>query len=205
MLLLRVSLPDRPGALGMVASAMGQVGADINAVEIVEKRGGHVVDDFMVELHPSVPHDELVSVCTELEDVKVLWISRYPESWGIESDIELIDHMVAEPSRSGEVLADEAPVVFHCQWAALVDLTSSSLVAGSTQAPELDATSLALFGDLTRPQRLDLAADWITNWGDTVCATAPLGGNLAIILGRAGGPPFLDSELRRLQHLAALA
>ena len=42
--LLRITLPDRPGSLGSVATAMGGVGADINAVEIVEKRSdGSVV------------------------------------------------------------------------------------------------------------------------------------------------------------------
>jgi len=42
--LMRVSLPDRPGSLGLVASAVGSVGGDINAVEIVEKGDGVVVD-----------------------------------------------------------------------------------------------------------------------------------------------------------------
>ena len=50
--LMRVSLPDRPGSLGAVASAMGSVGGDINAVEIVEKGDGIVVDDFIVDLPP---------------------------------------------------------------------------------------------------------------------------------------------------------
>ncbi|HEV2930725.1 MAG TPA: ACT domain-containing protein, partial [Propionibacteriaceae bacterium] len=48
--MMRVSLPDRPGSLGSVATAMGGVGADINAVEIVEKGDGTVVDDFIVDL-----------------------------------------------------------------------------------------------------------------------------------------------------------
>jgi hypothetical protein len=52
--LMRIALPDRPGSLGSVATAMGGVGADINAVEIVEKRvDGSVVDDFIVDLPPS--------------------------------------------------------------------------------------------------------------------------------------------------------
>lgn len=36
MLLLRVVLPNRPGALGAVASAVGEIGANINLVGIVE-------------------------------------------------------------------------------------------------------------------------------------------------------------------------
>ena len=48
MFLLRVALPDRPGSLGAVATALGTAGADIQAVEIVEKYEGFAVDDFMV-------------------------------------------------------------------------------------------------------------------------------------------------------------
>ena len=36
--LLRVELPDVPGSLGRVASAIGEAGGDIEAIEIVEKR-----------------------------------------------------------------------------------------------------------------------------------------------------------------------
>ena len=53
--LMRVTLPDRPGSLGAVATAMGGVGGDINAVEIVEKGAGIVVDDFIVDLPPNTP------------------------------------------------------------------------------------------------------------------------------------------------------
>ena len=48
--LIRVSIPDRPGSLGAVASAMGTVGADIHAVEIVGREMGRVIDDFLVKL-----------------------------------------------------------------------------------------------------------------------------------------------------------
>ena len=36
--LLRVELPDVPGSLGRVASAIGEAGGDIEAIEIVEHR-----------------------------------------------------------------------------------------------------------------------------------------------------------------------
>ncbi len=38
VLLIPVQMPNRPGALGAVASALGAIGADISLVEIVEKR-----------------------------------------------------------------------------------------------------------------------------------------------------------------------
>ena len=50
--LLRLILPDRPGSLGTVATALGEVRADIHAIEIVEHRreNGTAVDDVVVEL-----------------------------------------------------------------------------------------------------------------------------------------------------------
>lgn len=50
--LLRVWLPDRPGALGAVASRIGAVGADIVAVDVVDRDGGQAVDDIVIEIVP---------------------------------------------------------------------------------------------------------------------------------------------------------
>ena len=41
--------------------------------------------------------------------------------------------------------------------------------------------------------------------GDDVRCAAPLTGEEIVVIGRRGGPEFLDSELARLGHLAALA
>ena len=47
--LLRVELPDVPGSLGALATALGTAGADIEAIEIVEHRaGGVAVDDVLL-------------------------------------------------------------------------------------------------------------------------------------------------------------
>ncbi len=41
--------------------------------------------------------------------------------------------------------------------------------------------------------------------GVTLHCAAPLGDDGLVVLGRDGGPEFLDSELARLGHLVALA
>lgn len=48
--LIRVQLPDRPGALGAVASRIGSVGGDVVSIEILERDGGIVVDELGVGL-----------------------------------------------------------------------------------------------------------------------------------------------------------
>jgi ACT domain len=47
---VRVWLPDRPGALGSVASRIGAVGGDVIGIEILERGGGMAVDDLTVRL-----------------------------------------------------------------------------------------------------------------------------------------------------------
>ena len=59
--LLRVLVPDRPGMLGAVASALGGVGADIISVDVVERSAGVAVDDLVVELPPDKLTDSLVT------------------------------------------------------------------------------------------------------------------------------------------------
>ena len=52
--LLRVELPDVPGSLGALATALGSAKADIEAIEIVEHRAdGTAVDDVLLELPPT--------------------------------------------------------------------------------------------------------------------------------------------------------
>ncbi|WP_394277655.1 amino acid-binding protein [Luteococcus sp.] len=205
MHLLRVELPSRPGSLGVVASAMGRVDVDIIAVEVLETLGERAVDDFIVSVPPGMMMDTLVSACDELEGVKVLWVSRYPESWGIQGDIELLDAMLDDPGRALDILVSEAPEVFHCQWAAVVDHQSGTLGPLGAQAPELDAAALASFGPLDRPHAVTLPAQWLPHWSETLVAVAPIDERRSLLLGRAGGPVFLASERHRLEHLAALS
>jgi ACT domain-containing protein len=47
---VKIALPDRPGALGLVASRIGAVGGDIVAINILEREGGQAVDEFVIEI-----------------------------------------------------------------------------------------------------------------------------------------------------------
>src|SRR5438309_11373545 len=48
--LLRVWLPDRPGALGAVASRIGAVRGDIVGIDVLERNEGVAIDEFGVVL-----------------------------------------------------------------------------------------------------------------------------------------------------------
>ncbi len=116
--LLRIALPDVPGSLGAVASALGAVGVNIDAIEIVEHRGdGVAVDDFFIRLLPGVMPDAAVSAVTRLDDVEVLWVSRYPTAGSLYLDLEAVELIAQQPSRAHEVLTELLPRTFRADWA----------------------------------------------------------------------------------------
>jgi hypothetical protein len=59
-IVVRVWMPDRPGALGQVASRIGAVRGDVLAIEILEQGGGRAIDELTV----SLPDDSLLPLLT---------------------------------------------------------------------------------------------------------------------------------------------
>lgn len=204
MFLIRLSLPDRPGSLGAVASALGTIGGDIQAVEIVARQDGQVVDDFMVVLPDNVMPDNAVSACTMIEGVHALWCSRYPAGAGLQSDVEALERMLADPDNAAAILTESAPAVFHSHWAVLIDRAARAVLYATPMAPDLDCDSVARLGPLDNTGSGELPADWVPSWVETTYAVAPLRGARAVVLGRHGGPAFLTAELARLRHLATM-
>ena len=70
---VRIALPDRPGALGLVASRIGAVGGDIVAINILERRDGRAVDEFVVEIGIELI-DLLQSEIHEVDGVSIVEI-----------------------------------------------------------------------------------------------------------------------------------
>ena len=189
--LLRISLPDVPGSLGRVATAIGQAGGDIEAIEIVDKgHDGSAVDDVLREMSAGTMPDSVVSACTALDGVEVLWISRYAAGGNLFLDLEVVESLTADPEGALDRLVDAMPVAFRCEWAARVG--RDGIVRGTEGAP----TDLA-WVPVERPGRLaDVEEDLVVG--------APLGEDV-VMIGRRGGPAYLDSEVARFGHLVALA
>lgn len=205
--LMRISLPDVPGTLGSVASAMGRFGADILSVEIVERQSGRAVDDFVVGLPPERMPDGLVSMCQELDGVSVEWVSHYPEGGGLQSDLEALEQMTADPAFAAETLVSLSPEVFRSQWALLVDADDQhpSVVYSTPMAPDPSSEQLTKFAPFDACHRMTLDGESFPGYQDSVAVVAPLASSRAIAIGRLGGPDYLDSEIARLQHLARFA
>lgn len=202
MLLLRVLLPDRPGALGAVASALGAIGTDINLVEIVERRGGVGVNEFILDLPSGQTVPSLVAACDSLPGVQVEWVRNYPRGGGIDLDVELHRRMAADHARAGETLVSAAPLVFRAQWSLLLQVPESPHVTFSSPgAPDLDLDTARRFGPFDTVHRVTLEPGWLPGWEAHHAAVAPLPDQRAVVIGRRGEPPFFSSELARLAHL----
>lgn len=64
-----LSLPDRPGALGAVASRMGAVGADITDVRVATRAGGVAEDVFHLDLPAAGDVDVIGLLLSEITQV----------------------------------------------------------------------------------------------------------------------------------------
>ncbi|HET6560684.1 MAG TPA: ACT domain-containing protein [Marmoricola sp.] len=204
--LLRVELPDVPGSLGRVATAIGEAGGDIEAIEIVEHRpDGTAVDDVLLEMAPGMMPDSVVSACNILDGVHVLWVSRYAAGGNLVLDLEGVEQLTQNPVVALDELVDSLPVTFRSDWAVRLCRTDSGVkqVHGTSAAPDLGDEQAAWL-PLPRPARLDVPEEW-TQLHGCVLAGAPLSELEIVVIGRRGGPEILDSEVARLGHLAALA
>ncbi|GGO90402.1 hypothetical protein GCM10011584_22090 [Nocardioides phosphati] len=194
--LLRVELPDVPGSLGKVASAIGEAGGDIEAIEIVEHRAdGTAVDDVLLET-TAMP-DTIVSACNALDGVRVVWISRYNAGGNLFLDLEAVEELTANPAGALDRLVDLLPPTFRADWGLRLRRNgngSTAVLHGTAAAPE----SLDWF-DIARAAHVESPDE------NNVLAAAPLIQDEIVVIGRRGGPELLDSEVARLGHLTALA
>jgi hypothetical protein len=206
--LLRIVLPDRPGALGAVATALGHVDADILSLDVIQRGPGYAVDDLVVEVPPGKLADSLVSAAVTVDGVQVESIRPYAGQIDPHRELELLDHLAADPDQSLPLLADGVARIFRAGWAIVLAAPvneRSTVLARSTSAPDIGSLDVPWWPP--RPTR-ELVADeqWTpSDWVrlGTELAVARLGSG-ALLVGRPA-LRWLPSELVRLQHLAAIA
>ena len=66
---LQITLPDRPGSLGAVASAIGFAGGDIRGLVVVKSENGKGYDDITVAVPGTDPTD-LIQVLSDIGGVE---------------------------------------------------------------------------------------------------------------------------------------
>ncbi|MGY1856740.1 ACT domain-containing protein [Modestobacter sp. SYSU DS0290] len=207
--LLRLVVPDRPGILGAVSTALGEAGIDIVSVDVLERGNGVAVDDIVVELPPERVADSLITAVTAVDGVQVESLRPFAGPLDTHRELDLLEALAPAGEGTAKVLAAELPRVFHSGWA--VVLTGSAadvrVLAASDAAPSLEGVAMPWL-PLTGPLLLPSEAEWVpARWQELAVEmmAAPLDGGRAVLLGRSGGPAFRRSELLRLAHLTGIA
>src|SRR6478752_5955668 len=68
---VRVWVPDRPGALGQVASRIGAVRGDVVGIDILERGGGSAIDELVVILPDDVTRELLLHEIGQVDGVAI--------------------------------------------------------------------------------------------------------------------------------------
>jgi hypothetical protein len=215
--LLRLVVPDKPGVLGAVATALGAAGIDIVSLDVLERGNGVAVDDIVVDLPAGRLPDSLITAAHTVAGVTVESLRPFAGPLDTHRELELLDALArAAEGTSAKLLAAELPRVFHSGWAVVLsslDASSSGreaweIAASSEAAPTIEGLILPWM-PLPGPRLLPSEDDWLPErWRDMAIEmmAAPYGGpGCAVVLGRSGGPAFRRSELLRLAHLTGIA
>ena len=201
---MRVWLPDRPGALGAVASRIGAVRGDVVGIEILERGGGRAIDELVVEL----PEDGLLSLLLdemrEVEgvDVEEVHLLRDGHLDARVDALETAALLLEETSVQGllDVLADHACRDFEADWAVVLARGSSRVPVSVVGAPPPGAWLAAFVAG----NRWSAAADFGHEGPDDVAWSPLAQADLALVLGRSRRA-FRARERRQLAALVSVA
>jgi ACT domain len=210
--LLRLVVPDRPGILGAVATALGHAGIDIVSLDVLERGGGVAVDDVVVELPEGRLPDSLITAAQSVPGVQVESLRPFSGSLDTHRELELLEALArAAEGTAVKLLAAELPRVFHSGWAVVLSGGAAGgceVLAASDAAPAFEELRLPWM-PLPAPRLLPSEGEWLPErWREMAIEmmASPFGApDTAVVLGRSGGPAFRRSELLRLAHLTGIA
>jgi hypothetical protein len=195
---VRVWMPDRPGALGQVASRIGAVRGDVLGIEILEQGAGRAIDELTVSL-PSA--DIIGLLAAEVDAVDGVSVENIRQV-----DIDRIDPNLAAlaiGAAMAECESDDRLDVFCAGLRRIVDadwvvaMSSGDTVAELGNTPELAWLQAFLAGS-EHLAGLDDAAPSDMVWAHLVAA------DTYVAAGR-DDRPFHERERVRVSLLARLA
>jgi 23S rRNA U2552 (ribose-2'-O)-methylase RlmE/FtsJ len=213
--LVRVWLPDRPGALGQVASRIGSVRGDIVGVDVLECDGGVAIDEFAVNLADA---DLVPMLVREIEEVdgasveEVRVVNHFPDPRldALEGATRLCQ--AAGVKELHEALVDQVRKEFLAEWAALVtDVGPEEEHLGGNGAER--ATVAATAGDAPGAEHLEALALGVAASplvasgaaGPEDLAAAPLASHRAVLLASRSGYALRERERGQLIALGRIA
>ncbi len=194
---VRVWLPDRPGALGQVASRIGAVRGDVLSIEILEVGGGRVIDEIVVAL----PEIELVDLMVaEVHAIDGVSVEHVRPIVGDHTDGGLLALALAAELAETDTddrlikLVDGVVRMTETDWAMAVSAGEIVLSIGEVPSADWVTSLLAGSSHLGDPHATS---------GDMFWADLPASG-MWLAAGRDGRPVH-DRERVRLDLFARIA
>ena len=209
--LIRVQLPDRPGALGAVASRIGSVGGDVVSIDILQRDNGVVVDELGVGLAGDhllgLLRDEILEVdgvsIEALRPVGGALPDRHAELLDIATELfvqtssdALLDHLASRVQRS--LVAD---------FVAIVDADTTRVTSRHGDAPEDDevrAMALWAVAPTASPVGADMTGGDGADPSPGVAAAELVSAGVVLVVGRST-PVFRTRERQWIAIMSELA
>jgi hypothetical protein len=199
---VRLWLPDRPGALGQVASRIGAVRGEIVGIDILERGAGRAIDELVVELPDPSLHGLLVQEIQQVDGVDVEHVRPVADALHDPrlDALETAAHLVGATDRDELIgaVVEHARRAVGAEWSAVVHLDGGAVLAAEGPAPP--AAWLAAFVEGSRASLR--VASGVTGPDDVVWSPLP-SANLALVIGRAG-TAYRARERRQVAALARI-
>lgn len=201
--IVRVWLPDRPGALGAVASRIGAVRGDVIGIDILERGAGRAIDELVVQLPDASLLDLLIEEIkavdgAAVEDVRLAADAlRDPRLDALETAALLVATASVEELLAS--LLEHAASDFGAEWAVVLDVETAEIRSSIGARPS--AGWLTAFAQGTRTSVRVTTGE--TGPDDVALASMPKA-DLSLLLGRSGRP-LRARERRQLAALARIA
>jgi len=199
---VRVWVPDRPGALGSVASRIGAVRGDLIGIDILERGAGRAIDELVVDLPDAALVPLLVSEIAQVdgvdvEDVRAADALADPRLDALETAALLVEQQSGSTLLG--VLVERACHDVEAEWSIAIDMRTEVMLAEVGTPPQLSWLVAFVSGS----QASERVAAGECGPDDVAC-TSLGGADIALLLGRRGRP-FRSRERRQLAALARIA
>ena len=197
-IVVRVWMPDRPGALGQVASRIGAVRGDVLSIEVLEQGGGRAIDELTVAL----PDDDLMPLLTaEIDAVDGVAVESIrvvdPDRTDASLSALALGAAIAEslPAERLEVMVGGIQRFAETDWVMVLD--NGDPIAQLGVPPEIGWLTAFLAGS-EHLDGLDDSAPSDLLWGHMITSA------LTVAAGRTGNP-IHERERVRFSLLLRLA
>jgi hypothetical protein len=199
---VRMWRPDRPGALGQVASRIGAVRGEIVGIDILERGAGRAIDELVVELPDGSLQELLVAEIQQVDGVDVEEVRPVADALHDPrlDALETVAILVGATDRAElvEAVVEHARRTVGAEWSAVVQIDDGAVLAQEGPVPPTPWLVAFVEGS----QSSSRVASGEAGPDDVVWSPLP-STSLALVVGR-NGTAYRARERRQIAALARI-